>query len=101
MDEKIIALMLFVICYSIAISRKIKIVYPAIISAILLILLGIVPAKYALFEAIKWDVLAIYGGFMMVSYIFLESGMPSLIAHRVIKKFKKEKYVIFVLCAIT
>ncbi|MEM2583105.1 MAG: SLC13 family permease [Candidatus Thermoplasmatota archaeon] len=101
MDEKIIALLVFVICYSMAISRKIKIVYPAIISAILLILLDIVPARYALFEAIKWDVLAIYWGFMMVSYIFLESGVPSFIAHKIIKKFKKEKYVIFVLCAIT
>jgi Na+/H+ antiporter NhaD/arsenite permease-like protein len=101
MDEKIIALVVFVICYSIAISRKIKIVYSAIASALFLILLGIVPAKYALFEAIKWDVLAIYWGFMMVSYIFLESGMASLIAHRVIKKFKKKKYIIFILCAIT
>ncbi|MBC7080860.1 MAG: hypothetical protein H5T44_01190 [Thermoplasmatales archaeon] len=101
MYEKIIALTIFAICYSIAISRKIKIAYLAIASAIFLVLLGIVPAKYAFFEAIKWDVLAIYWGFMMVSYIFLESGMPSLIAHRVIKKFKKEKYVIFILCAIT
>ncbi|MEM2715506.1 MAG: hypothetical protein QW762_02210, partial [Candidatus Thermoplasmatota archaeon] len=83
MDEKIIALLVFVICYSMAISRKIKIVYPAIISAILLILLDIVPARYALFEAIKWDVLAIYWGFMMVSYIFLESGVPSFIAHKI------------------
>ncbi len=101
MYEKTIALTIFAVCYSIAISRKIKIVYPAVVSAILLLLLGIVPAKYAIFEAINWDVLAIYWGFMMVSYIFLESGMPSFIAHRVIKKFKKEKYIIFILCAIT
>ena len=100
MDEKIIALIIFALCYSIAISRKIKIAYVSIFSAFLLVILGIVPAENAM-KAIKWDVLAIYWGFMMVSFIFLESGMPSLIAHKVIRKFKKEKYVIFVLCALT
>ena len=101
MIEKIITLAIFFACYSLAISRKVKIAYVSLASAGLLILFGIVSPQVAVFSAIKWDVLGIYWGFMMVSMIFAESRIPALIAHKIIERTSKEKYVLFSLCAIT
>ena len=101
MIEKIITLAIFIACYYFAITRKFKIAYVSLAAAGLLILLGIVSPGVAFFSAIKWDVLGIYWGFMMVSMIFAESGMPSLIAHKIIKNVKREKYVIVALCVLT
>ena len=101
MIEKAIALAIFIACYYLAISRRIKLAYAALGGAGLLILLGIVSPQAAVFSAIKWDVLGIYWGFMMVSMIFTESKIPALIASKIVTHAKKEKYAILYLCAIT
>jgi len=101
MIEKIIVLLIFITCYALAISRKVKIAYISLASAGLIILLGLVSPQTALLSLVKWDVLGIYWGFMMVSMIFMESRMPALIAHEIISKAKKEKYAILAMCAIT
>jgi len=101
MDEKLIALVIFITCYSLVISRKFKLSFISLTAAFLLFCFGIVSPRTAIFEAIKWDVLAIYWGFMMISMIFSKSKMPALIANKIIKRAKKEKYVILFLCAIT
>lgn len=101
MIEKILTLLIFIVCYGLALSRKVKIAYVSLASAGLLILLGIVSPELAITKAIKWDVLGIYWGFMMVSMIFAESGIPKLLAHKLAEKAKSEKYVILYLCIIT
>ena len=101
MIEKIATLAIFIACYYLAITRKVKIAYASLGAAGMLILLGIVSPQLAVFSAIKWDVLGIYWGFMMVSMIFMESGMPKLLANKTIGKLKKEKYVLLALCVIT
>lgn len=101
MIEKIIVLAIFIACYSLAISRKVKLAYISLASAGLIVLLGITAPQIAFFGLIKWDVLGIYWGFMMVSMIFMESKMPTLIADKVVSKVKKEKYAILAICIIT
>jgi Na+/H+ antiporter NhaD/arsenite permease-like protein len=101
MIEKILALAIFIAVYYLAITRKVKIAYASLAGAGLLILFGIVSPQIAVLSSIKWDVLGIYWGFMMVSMIFTESGIPSLIASRIVTHAKKEKYAIVYLCAIT
>ena len=101
MIEKLLALVIFIACYSLAITRKVKLAYASLSAAGLLILIGIVSPQAALFSMIKWDVLGIYWGFMMVSMIFMESGMPARIASGVINRVKKEKYALLALCIIT
>ncbi|RJQ71941.1 MAG: hypothetical protein C4519_19120 [Desulfobacteraceae bacterium] len=99
--EKIVVLFVFVACYGLALSRKVKIAYASLGAAAVLLLTGILTPGAALFKAVKWDVLGIYWGFMMVSYVFMQSRMPDLIANRILTKVKLEKYVIFALCALT
>lgn len=99
MYDKIVVLIIFILCYSLAILRKFKLAYISLVSAGLLLILGSISPLEA-FSSIKWDVLGIYWGFMMISMVFAESQMPKLIAFKIIKHVKKEKYVIFWLCAI-
>jgi len=101
MIEKILALSIFIACYYLAITRKVHIAYASLGGAGMLILLGIVSPQTAIFSAIKWDVLGIYWGFMMVSMIFTESKIPALIASKIVRHAKKEKFAILYLCAIT
>jgi Na+/H+ antiporter NhaD/arsenite permease-like protein len=99
--EKIIVLAVFVACYALALSRKVKIAIASLGAAAVLIISGILPLSNALFEAVKWDVLGIYWGFMMVSFVFMQSRMPDLIANRILTRVKTEKYAIFYLCLLT
>jgi Na+/H+ antiporter NhaD/arsenite permease-like protein len=99
--DKIIILVVFVACYALALSRKVKIAYASLGASAVLLLLGILTPAEALFKAIKWDVLGIYWGFMMVSFSFMKSRMPELIANRILARTKVEKYAILALCALT
>ena len=99
--SKMIVLVLFVACYGLALSRKVKIAYASLGAAALLLVSGILTPADALFKAIKWDVLGIYWGFMMVSFVFMKSRMPELIANRMLARVSSEKYVIFALSAFT
>lgn len=98
---KVITLFVFVVCYVLAISRRFKLGYISMISAAILILTGAMPLETAIFKSIKWDVLGIYWGFMMVSMAFTCSGVPALISQTILRKIKEERYIILALCVIT
>lgn len=100
-DEKIVVLIVFIACYSLALSRKVKIAYASLGASAFLLASGLLKPDDAIFKAIEWEVLGIYWGFMMVSFVFMESKMPDLIANRIVARVKTEKYVLFSLCAIT
>lgn len=101
MNEKTIVLLVFAACYALALSRKVKIAYASLGASALLLVLGILSPGDAFFKAIKWDVLGIYWGFMMVSFVFMKSRMPELIANKILVKVKREKYAILSLAALT
>ena len=99
--EKVIVLFAFVACYGLALSGKVKLAYASIGAAALLLLTGIIGPFDAFFKAVKWDVMGIYWGFMMVSSVFMKSRMPELIANRILSRLKVERYVIFALSVLT
>lgn len=101
MNEKIIVLLIFAGCYSLALSRKVKLAYASLGASALLLASGILKIEDAVFNAIKWDVLGIYWGFMMVSFVFMKSRMPDFIAMRLLKLVRVEKYAILLLCVLT
>lgn len=101
MDNKIFVLLIFIVCYILVLSRKFKIAYASLGAALLLIIFGVVKIKEAIFKAIDWNVIGIYWGFMMVSFILMKSGMADLIAHKILGRMEKEKYVIFLLSVVT
>ncbi|MCX6817504.1 MAG: SLC13 family permease [Candidatus Aenigmarchaeota archaeon] len=101
MIEKLLTLVIFIACYSLAMTRKVKIAYTALAAAGALILLGIVTPQAAFFDMIEWNVMGIYWGFMMISIIFMQSGMPAHIAGGLINRVRKEKYALISLCILT
>jgi Na+/H+ antiporter NhaD/arsenite permease-like protein len=99
-DTQIIILPIFIACYALALSRKVKLAYVSMGSLAALIIIGLVSWQDTIFKAIQWDVLAVIWGFMMVSFIFSESKMPELIANKLLSHIKVEKYAILALCTV-
>lgn len=99
-DTQILILPIFIACYALALSRKVKLAYVSVGSLAALIVLGVVSWQDTFFKAIQWDVLAVIWGFMMVSFIFSESKMPELIANKLLTHIKVEKYALLALCAV-
>jgi Na+/H+ antiporter NhaD/arsenite permease-like protein len=99
--EQILALAIFIATYALALSRRIKIAYVSLTAAILLVALRILTPHEVVTQALKWDVLGIYWGFMMVSIAFMDSGVPKLLAERILKAAHAEKHVILYLAAST
>ncbi|MCL5949807.1 MAG: SLC13 family permease [Candidatus Bathyarchaeota archaeon] len=99
-DAQIIILPIFIACYALALSRKVKLAYVSVGSLATLIIIGVISWQDTIFKAIQWDVLAVIWGFMMVSFIFSESKMPELIANKILTHIKIEKYALLAICAV-
>ncbi|MDR7484531.1 MAG: SLC13 family permease [Armatimonadota bacterium] len=100
-SQQTTALAIFTITYALAITRRVRIAYVAIAAAILLVALRVLTPAEVLTEALQWDVLGIYWGFMMVSIAFMDSGVPKLLAERIIHRARTEKYAILSLASAT
>ena len=96
--EKLVALSILVIAFGLILYRKINIVYISIPGAVLLILLGIIAPDFAFLEGVEWEVLAIYSGYGMLALTLRESGLPAWVAVHILRRIKKEKYVLLFLC---
>ena len=97
---KWITLVIFLTCYGLVISRKVKIAYVSIASALLLLLIGALTPHQAL-DSVRWDVLGIYWGFLMLSILFSESGVPGHLAKHILRRTKNEGKALLVLCGLT
>jgi len=99
--HRTLILVAFAACYGLALSRKVKIAYASMGAAAVLVLGGALTPAAVIEEAIKWDVMGIYWGFMMVSFVFMKSRMPEHIADLLVDRVTVERNVIVSLCALT
>lgn len=76
---EIIAIILFILMYVLMIMFSEKKEYIALLTALIYILLGILPTN-GIIKAIDFNVILMMGGTMILVYYFIESKMPSLIA---------------------
>jgi len=101
---KVAALILFLACYGLAITRRVKLAYVGIVSAALMLCI-LIPAGAMTPEqaagSIRWDVLGIYWGFMMLSMVFAWSGVPEHLARHLISRTRSEGTALLALCSIT
>ena len=98
--EKWLALSVLLIAFAFILYRKINIAYISLVGAGLLIALGVVAPDFAFLEGVEWEVLAIYWGYGMLATTFSESRLPAWIALFLLRRVKKEKYVLLLLCAL-
>ena len=80
-----VALILFIITYALMIALSEKRPYVALVSAILYVVLGIVPVGQ-IFTEIDWNVLMMLAGTMGTVFLFIESKMPNRLADLILKK---------------
>ncbi len=80
-----VALILFIITYALMIALSEKRPYVALVSAILYVVLGIMPVSQILTE-IDWNVLMMLAGTMGTVFLFIESKMPNRLADLILKK---------------
>lgn len=101
---KLVSLLIFVACYGLAISRKVKLAYVGLASAFLLLVTllptNVLTPQQAL-NSVRWNVLGIYWGFMMLSILFSESGVPIHLARHILHRTRNEGVALLALCAIT
>ena len=98
--EKWVALSIFIATFAAILWRRVPIHYVAVGAAALLVLLGIVPPDVAILKDVNWDVLAIYFGYGLLAVALTESGVPALLAHRILRKARTEKYALLLLCTL-
>ena len=96
--EKWVALSIFIATFAAILWRRVPIYYVALGAAASLVLLDIVPPDVAILKDVNWDVLAIYFGYGFLAVALTESGVPALLAHRILRKARTEKYALLSLC---
>lgn len=100
MALKWVTLGVFVACYGLILWRRVKISYVALAAAALLVAIGALPLRVAALEAVNWNVLGIYWGFLMVSLVFAESGAPTALANFMVRRVRTEGRALLAVCAL-
>ena len=94
--DMILALVLFLITYVLMIALPKYRAYVAFASAVLFVVLGILPIR-SVFPAVDWNVILMIAGTMGVVDLFIESRMPARLADLIIKKVPDIKWTIIAL----
>ncbi len=97
---KWIALLVFVLTFALILYRKINIAYITLGAAAILILTGITNPAEAFLHSVNWDVLAIYWGYSMLSFDFVQSKVSAFVVNQALIRVKKEKYALIFLCVL-
>ena len=92
----ILALVLFLITYILMIALSKYRAYIAFASAVLFVVIGILPVG-SVFSAVDWNVILMIAGTMGVVDLFIESRMPARLADLIIKKVPDIKWTIIAL----
>lgn len=88
-----LALILFICTYALLLTLPKHRAYVAFVSAVLFVILGILPLNKVI-GSVDWNVLLMIAGTMGTVHLFIESKMPSLLADILIKKMPNVKWVI-------
>ena len=92
----LLALVLFLLTYmALLVFSKYR-AWIALGSAILFVILGILPAS-KVFGAVDWNVIMMIAGTMGTVYFFIQSKMPALLADHIIDRMPNVQWVIIAL----
>ncbi|CCJ32819.1 SLC13 family permease [Caloramator australicus] len=95
---KLIALIIFITTYVLLLSFPRYRTYLSLLSAVLFMIIGIVPLNKAL-TYIDWNIILMIGGTMGIVNLFIESKMPALMADVIIDRVPNIKWAIVSLTA--
>lgn len=95
---KLIAIIIFIATYALLLSFPKYRTYISLLSAVVFIILGIVPLNKAL-TYIDWNIILMIGGTMGIVNLFIESKMPALMADVIIDRVPNIKWAVVSLAA--
>jgi len=98
LQMKLIAILIFIATYILLLVLPKYRAYISLFSALLFVLIGILPFQKAL-SYIDWNVILMIGGTMGIVNLFIESKMPALMADVIIDKVASIKWAIISLAA--
>ncbi len=93
---KATAIILFALTYLLLLTFSKVRAYIALASAVIFVVLGILPVS-KVFTAVDWNVILMIAGTMGVVGLFIESKMPSLLADHIIERMPNVKWAIIAL----
>ncbi len=99
--EKIISISITVVTYLLIIIFSHKKSYITSFFALLLIVIGIITPREALFEYVNWNVFLIYIGTLILAELFIYSKMPAYIADKLIAIAPNTGIAIVYICIMT
>lgn len=101
MSPKLIASLVFIICYILFVvfPRKRSII--ACSGAAMLILSGALPWREAIFELVSWNVIGLFFGTLVLAELFLQSRMPAVLAEIFVRHTHSMRGAILAVCALS
>ncbi len=100
MDQKTIALAVFVIAYFLFVCLPQKRTLVALAGSLLLVVTGAVSFKEA-FLSVNWNVMGIFVGTLVLADVFMQSRVPAYIAELIVDKAKSTAWAIFFICILS
>ena len=100
MPQKPLTLIIFLICYLLILSRKLKPVWVCFAGVCLLLIFKSITFKQA-FASINYNVLGIFIGTMVLSSLFIYSGVPAYLAAKLVNKTQRVAIAFLLVCGLS
>ena len=100
MPTKIFVLLIFLICYILILSRKVKPVWVCLVG-ILILLFSKSITLGQVFASINYNVLGVFVGTMVLSSLFIYSGVPAYLAARLVNNAQRAGIALFLVCCLS
>jgi len=100
MSTKLFVLIIFLICYILILSRKFKPVWVCFAGVLILLIFRSITLDQA-FSSINYNVLGIFVGTMILSSLFIYSGVPAYLAAKVVNKSQRVGIAFLLVCCLS
>ena len=100
MSPKILALIIFLICYGLILSRKVNPVLVCLVGVLALLISKSITLNQAV-TSINYNVLGVFVGTMILSSLFIYSGVPAYLAAILVNKSQRVGIALLLVCCLS
>lgn len=96
-----ISLIVFVLCYVLFVALPTRRSWTACAGAMVLVVLGALGWREALFEKISWNVMGLFFGTLVLAEMFMLSRVPAVMAEWLVDRTRTTRAAMLALCALS
>jgi len=100
MSLKLFTLIIFIGCYTLILSRKVKPVLACFAGVLILLIFRSITLNQA-FSSINYNVLGVFLGTMLLSSLFIHSGVPAYLAAKLFNRSHHAGVALFLVCCLS